>query len=84
MVALGHSLSKVDVRPEFERKFYCMHSHSRKFIALNFVYCCLFFFFLNQLSTERRGFSSDAVPTLGLEGVHLGGSESCNLTGVCP
>ena len=32
-----------------------MHSHSRKFIALNFVYCCLFFF-LNQLSTERRGF----------------------------
>ena len=49
-----------------------MHSHSRKFIALNFVYCCLFFF-LNQLSTERRGSSSDAVPTLGLEGVHRGG-----------
>ena len=47
-----------------------MYLYSRRFYCFEL---CFAFFFLNRLSTERRGSSSDAVPTLGLEGVHRGG-----------
>ena len=62
-----------------------MHPHSRKFIALNFnfVLSC-FFVFPQPTEYGAEGFFLRRCPDVGVGRGTPGGSESCDLPGVCP